>query len=183
MDNDIFGLILFGCFILALYFLPGIIAFRRKLRSAVAITFLNLFFGWTGLGWLIALIWSLWREKPLPEGAPKRSKLSGFLRAVMIALMLTPLSCPYVVTGVISRDAARIIPLLENYKAQRGAYPKGLEELGVPIKYDDRGVWGMRYGVSDDGKEFWLACYSITPSPFQLRRVYRSATREWETID
>ncbi len=43
---------LFGC----LYFLPTIIG-RRK-RNVVAIFVLNLFLGWSGLGWIVALIWS-----------------------------------------------------------------------------------------------------------------------------
>lgn len=41
------------------YFIPTIIAFFRKTESKWGITALNLFLGWTGLGWIGALIWSL----------------------------------------------------------------------------------------------------------------------------
>src|SRR5271154_5092398 len=41
-----------------LYFLPTVIALIRGHLSALAIFLLNLFFGWTVIGWLIALIWS-----------------------------------------------------------------------------------------------------------------------------
>ena len=42
----------------ALYFLPSVVATARRKRNAGAITLLNLFLGWTILGWIIALIWS-----------------------------------------------------------------------------------------------------------------------------
>jgi T4 superinfection immunity protein len=42
-----------------LYFLPGIIAFRRHHHNAVAILVFNLLLGWTFLGWVIALVWAL----------------------------------------------------------------------------------------------------------------------------
>jgi threonine/homoserine/homoserine lactone efflux protein len=46
-------------FIIAiLYFLPTIIAFIRKKTNAVSILLLNLFLGWTLVGWVIALVWS-----------------------------------------------------------------------------------------------------------------------------
>lgn len=41
-----------------LYMLPGAIAIGRRHHSALAINMLNLLLGWTGLAWLIALIWS-----------------------------------------------------------------------------------------------------------------------------
>jgi len=40
------------------YFLPSIIAMARGHHNAVAIFLTNLIFGWTVIGWLIALIWS-----------------------------------------------------------------------------------------------------------------------------
>lgn len=42
-----------------LYFLPSIIAETNKHRQYKAISTLNLLFGWTILGWIISLIWSL----------------------------------------------------------------------------------------------------------------------------
>jgi hypothetical protein len=41
-----------------LYFLPSIIAFKRGHPNAGAILVLNIFLGWTGLGWIGALVWS-----------------------------------------------------------------------------------------------------------------------------
>jgi hypothetical protein len=47
-----------GLVLLVLYFLPSLIAFLRGHLSAIAILITNLVFGWTGIGWLVALIWS-----------------------------------------------------------------------------------------------------------------------------
>lgn len=42
-----------------LYFLPSLIAAARHTHNAVGIFFLNLFLGWTGIGWIIAFIIAL----------------------------------------------------------------------------------------------------------------------------
>ena len=44
---------------LFLYFLPTIIAMNRRHRERTAIFFLNLLLGWSFLGWVAALVWSL----------------------------------------------------------------------------------------------------------------------------
>lgn len=44
---------------LALYFLPTIVAYRKQKANRAAIFAVNLFLGWTFLGWLFALIWAL----------------------------------------------------------------------------------------------------------------------------
>ena len=43
---------------LCVHFLPTIIAFRRNHPNKVAIFLVNLFLGWTVLGWVAALVWS-----------------------------------------------------------------------------------------------------------------------------
>ena len=45
------------------YFVPSFIAFSRDKQNKVAILILNIFAGWTFLGWLIALIWSFTVDK------------------------------------------------------------------------------------------------------------------------
>ncbi len=47
-------------FLVLLYFLPAIIG--RDKRDATGILLLNFFLGWTGIGWLIALIWAITAE-------------------------------------------------------------------------------------------------------------------------
>ena len=43
-------------------FLPTIIAIMRKKKNALAIFLVNLFFGMTFIGWVVALIWALMYE-------------------------------------------------------------------------------------------------------------------------
>jgi len=45
--------------IIILYFLPYIIAAFSKLKNAAAILVVNTFLGWTLLGWIGALVWTL----------------------------------------------------------------------------------------------------------------------------
>lgn len=44
--------------VLLIYFFPVLNAFSRKHENTVAIGVLNLFTGWTFIGWVIALVWS-----------------------------------------------------------------------------------------------------------------------------
>ena len=42
-----------------MYWLPTIIAIVRQAHSALGVFIVNFFLGWTVLGWILALIWSL----------------------------------------------------------------------------------------------------------------------------
>jgi heme/copper-type cytochrome/quinol oxidase subunit 2 len=53
--------IMVGC---VMYMLPTLVAAKRQHHNATAITVLNIFAGWTVLGWLIALVWSF-TSRPL----------------------------------------------------------------------------------------------------------------------
>ena len=47
------------------YFFPAIIAAFRRHHNLLAIFLLNLFLGWSGLGWIGALVWAATRvERP-----------------------------------------------------------------------------------------------------------------------
>jgi Superinfection immunity protein len=55
----IFGI----CFVF--YFVPSIVAFARSKRDSASIFILNLLLGWTAIGWVIALVWSLRVDVPV----------------------------------------------------------------------------------------------------------------------
>ncbi|MFA5604938.1 MAG: superinfection immunity protein [Dehalococcoidales bacterium] len=59
--SSIIGLTLF-VFSLAIYFLPTIIAVVRKKRNTLAIFLLNLFLGFTFIGWVVALVWAATKD-------------------------------------------------------------------------------------------------------------------------
>ncbi len=44
---------------IGLYFLPTIVAFNRNHKNATPILICNLFLGWTLIGWVGSLVWSL----------------------------------------------------------------------------------------------------------------------------
>ena len=46
----------------ALYFLPSIIG--KDKRDAMAIFLVNLFFGWTLVGWVVAFLWACTSDRP-----------------------------------------------------------------------------------------------------------------------
>jgi hypothetical protein len=49
-----------------LYFLPTIIALVRSKRDTLSIFLLNLFLGWSIIGWIIALVWASKVDAPWP---------------------------------------------------------------------------------------------------------------------
>ena len=59
---------LFGPFFgfgFVIYFLPTIVALVRHKRNVVSIMLLNLFLGWTLIGWIIALLWASTVDAPI----------------------------------------------------------------------------------------------------------------------
>jgi hypothetical protein len=59
--SGIIGVLLF-ILSLAFYFVPTIIALVGKKRNALAIFLLNFFLGWTFIGWVVALVWSVTKD-------------------------------------------------------------------------------------------------------------------------
>jgi hypothetical protein len=56
----IIGISLIG---LVIYFLPSVLAVVRHKKQTLAIFVINLFLGWTAVGWLAALIWAAIKEQ------------------------------------------------------------------------------------------------------------------------
>ena len=54
--------------LIPLYFLPTLVAFVRDHKNSAGIVLLNVFLGWTLLGWVAALVWSC-----LAENSPQNS--------------------------------------------------------------------------------------------------------------
>ncbi|MGA7754708.1 MAG: superinfection immunity protein [Candidatus Sulfotelmatobacter sp.] len=64
LANLFFFPFFFG-FPLILYFLPSIIALARNKRDTLAIFLLNLFLGWSVIGWIVALVWAAKHDAPV----------------------------------------------------------------------------------------------------------------------
>ncbi len=48
---------------LFIYFFPTYMAFIREHKNKVPILILNMFLGWTVLGWIVALIWAFTNQE------------------------------------------------------------------------------------------------------------------------
>jgi hypothetical protein len=46
------------CLVALIYFVPALAAYQRRHRNKDPIFIINLFLGWTFLGWVIALAWA-----------------------------------------------------------------------------------------------------------------------------
>jgi len=73
MERLLLILIIFGQII---YFLPTIVACLRGHKNQLSIFVLNIFLGWTFIGWVIAIVWSV-------TYVDKHSKMSFFIKFLM----------------------------------------------------------------------------------------------------
>lgn len=67
---DDFNSLLLGLFLLTVcviaYFVPAMVAWGKKHSSRIPILILNIFLGWTLIGWVAALVWALIPEPVTP---------------------------------------------------------------------------------------------------------------------
>lgn len=75
MEGGVIVLLVFGLFI---YFIPTLVAFSRSHHNSMAINMLNLFLGWTFLGWVIALVWAFTAVRPVVDADPRKPDTSGY---------------------------------------------------------------------------------------------------------
>lgn len=64
MSSQLVGFLLLMFAGIAFYFVPTIYAIHKKRKNKEAIFLLNLFLGWTLLGWVVALVWSAVEDSP-----------------------------------------------------------------------------------------------------------------------
>lgn len=108
--DPVAGLIFLGA-ALAGYFLPSLIAGARSHQSSGPIFLLNLFLGWTFVGWVAALVWSSTQVHRDPAAAPSEaglesSRSSGFLLVRGLARKMLRLAA----TLLTRRTALRSMP-------------------------------------------------------------------------
>ena len=61
MQNFTIAELILLTLVLVIYFLPVLIALLRHHKNKLAIFLLNLFLGWTVIGWVSSLVWSVAR--------------------------------------------------------------------------------------------------------------------------
>jgi hypothetical protein len=89
-------------FALALLFLPTLVAKSRNHPNTLAIFLVNLFFGWTFIGWVVSLVWACMRP-----AAP-------VLYAPVYPTVMAPPQHP-----AIANSAVSILPPSSRYRGAR----------------------------------------------------------------
>lgn len=100
---EIIGFIL----LVALYFLPWIVAYQRDHHQCNSIALLNLFLGWTFIGWVAALVWSAsaLRSEVAPAtevATPAANGNPSFRRLLVVALSVTVVVMAVIIPGMIA---------------------------------------------------------------------------------
>lgn len=103
---------------LVLYFVPCWVAIARRHRSQLAIGVLTIFLGWTGLGWLAALVWACTSdvEPDAPQIAPAK-----------------PVPCPFCAEPI-HPAATRC----KHCQAELGAPPRRCADCGRVVAADEK---------------------------------------------
>ena len=47
----------------SVYFLPTLLAFGRRMHYRVPLFVVNIFFGWTFIGWVFCMAWAFWPDR------------------------------------------------------------------------------------------------------------------------
>ena len=63
--------LVFILILLPIYFIPSYIAFKKQKLQTTAIIVLNVFLGWTFLGWVVALVWACMEDGTGPTHEPQ----------------------------------------------------------------------------------------------------------------
>lgn len=53
------GMLALGLVLMAVYMLPFVVAFMRGHPATLGIFLVNLFLGWSVIGWIVAFVWAL----------------------------------------------------------------------------------------------------------------------------
>jgi len=84
----LFFILLTAIFSLGFYLIPTFLAFSRNHDSKIWVAILNIFLGWTLLGWFFALVWAAFGQKKSIQitnsGNPTSIKNSGFYQGISI---------------------------------------------------------------------------------------------------
>ncbi len=63
IDYEFMTIFIISCVVaFGIYFLPSLIAFGRNHRDKIIILLIDVFFGWSIVGWFIALGWSFTKK-------------------------------------------------------------------------------------------------------------------------
>ncbi|HTD79551.1 MAG TPA: superinfection immunity protein [Chloroflexota bacterium] len=146
--------------VFALYFLPTIVAATGSKRKTGAIFVLNLFLGWTLLGWVLSLVWAIADERSgaaayslPPSAAPPAPMTPAYPPAGATARQpeqptWRPLPAPGQRVHLMTNRIVRVAP--ESTAASTDEFRAGTDVTVMRTSGD--WVWVQ----TDDGKEGWI---------------------------
>jgi hypothetical protein len=82
--------IVLGIIFMAIYFVPSIVAMAREHEQKIPILLLNIFLGWSVIGWVVALVWASLKQKDRRPGGlsvgilPAAGRCPHCLRPILI---------------------------------------------------------------------------------------------------
>lgn len=175
---DFIGLILLG----VLYFLPWIVAYQRDHHQCNSIALLNLFLGWTLLGWVISLVWSVSavysEPAPATEVATSAAPSNRFRLLLVAALLVAVVVIPGVVVfrkhgqeAVAAARAPSWLPKQAEMSFDNEWQNNTLSSAFVPIartlaKHKRTDCGSFSWSESLDFDDIYLvACRGINDSP------------------
>ena len=79
MNSDFYVTLAILIFALCLYFTPAWLASASHKRNKTAIAALNLFLGWTVIGWVVALVWALTKDAPEPARSLTQAEIEDII--------------------------------------------------------------------------------------------------------
>jgi hypothetical protein len=126
---------------LAVYLLPTIIAFKVRHHYAWPLAAINVFFGFTGLGWLGIFVWALI--------GPRKSALDGMAHHSALGLSKAPTADPAVLMSDYDLRSGWKMPVVEAEIfsfAEDGAPVESADSIKVFFKNPVIGIW--RSGAS-----------------------------------
>ncbi len=85
------------------YFLPTIVAGNRETKGFAGVLIVNLLFGWTILGWIVALVWAF-SDSPSDEGKRTCPFCAEKIQPAAIV-------CPHCQRDLPAREAGEAIPV------------------------------------------------------------------------
>jgi uncharacterized protein len=127
--------------VLAIYLLPTIIAFKVSHHYAWPLAAINVFFGFTGLGWLGICVWAL--------TGPRKSALDGMSQHSALGLSKAPTADPAVLMSDYDLRSGWKMPVVQAEIfsfADEGAPVESADSIKVFFKNPVIGIW--RSGAS-----------------------------------
>ena len=86
--------VLLAVVVLLVYFGPALIAYKAGHANTTGVALLNLFLGWTLLGWVVALVWACSRQSAPEKVQPAEAREASPVERYMAGDPATK-ACPY----------------------------------------------------------------------------------------